>query len=72
MSIITGHINYEVEQKIIRNTAQLDEQILNLDNLMDMRLEKHEQDFLSAYRKHMISVQREILNLKSKGTENEL
>lgn len=39
MSVITGHINYEAEEKIMKNTALLDEQILNLDNLMDKKLE---------------------------------
>lgn len=39
---------------------------------MDLKLEEHEKNFLSAYRKHMISVQKELTDLKSKGTETEL
>ena len=39
---------------------------------MDSVLEEHEKDFLAAYRKHMIQVQRELQDLKSKGTETEL
>ncbi len=37
-----------------------------------MVLEQHERDFLKAYRKHMISVQQELQDLKSKGTDAEL
>jgi hypothetical protein len=43
-----------------------------LDNRMDIVLEQHEKDFLSAYRKHMIAVQKELTELKNKGTETEL
>jgi hypothetical protein len=48
--------NFESEERIIQLTNQIDEQILYLDNRMDMVLEQHEKDFLSAYRKHMIAV----------------
>jgi hypothetical protein len=39
---------------------------------MDVVLEQHERDFLSAYRKHMIEVQQELNQLKAKGTDAEL
>lgn len=39
---------------------------------MDIVLEQHEKDFLQAYRKHMITVQQELNELKSRGTEAEL
>jgi len=40
-----------------------------LDNRLDMVLEKHEKDFLSAYRIHMLKVQQELTELKTRGTE---
>ena len=40
--------------------------------MMDVVLEEHEKNFLSAYRKHMIAVQKELTDLKQKGTETEL
>lgn len=39
---------------------------------MDEVLEQHEKDFLKAYRKHMITVQQELSDLKAKGTDAEL
>lgn len=39
---------------------------------MDLVLEQHEKDFLAAYRKHMIAVQKELTQLKQKGTDQEL
>ncbi len=43
-----------------------------LDNRLDMVLENHEKDFLSAYRLHMIRVQQELTELKTRGTEAQL
>ena len=43
-----------------------------LDNRLDMVLEKHEKDFLSAYRIHMLKVQQELTKLKTRGTEAQL
>lgn len=62
----------EDEIRIIETTNKIDEQILMLDNRMDLVLEQHEKDFLSAYRKHMIEVQNELTDLKAKGTDAEL
>lgn len=45
---------------------------MQLDNRMDIVLEAHEKDFLAAYRKHMIAVQKELSDLKNKGTDTEL
>jgi len=45
---------------------------LQLDNRMDIVLEAHEKDFLAAYRKLMIAVQKELSDLKNKGTDTEL
>jgi hypothetical protein len=39
---------------------------------MDLVLEEHEKDFLAAYRKHMIQVQKELTDLKNRGSETEL
>jgi hypothetical protein len=46
----------ENELKIVSLTNQIDDVVLKLDNTMDVVLEKHERDFLQAYRKHMIQV----------------
>lgn len=37
-----------------------------------MRLEKHEKDFLAAYRYHMVKVQQELTDLKNMGTQLDL
>ena len=43
-----------------------------MDTRLDLVLEKHERDFLSAYRFHMVQVQAELTALKGKGNEKEL
>ncbi len=53
-------------------TNEIDDEVIRLDNRMDVVLEQHERDFLSAYRKHMIEVQQELNQLKAKGTDAEL
>ena len=62
----------EDEKKIVGLVNSIDEEITQLDNRMDTKLEEHEKDFLAAYRKHMIAVQQELTALKQKGTETEL
>lgn len=52
------------DQKIIFLTNQIDEQITDLDEKLDHVLEKHEKDFLKAYRFHMLKVQEELSTLK--------
>ena len=39
---------------------------------MESILEKHERDFLTAYRFHMLKVQKELVSLKQKANEEEL
>jgi hypothetical protein len=56
----------------VQFTNEIDDEVIRLDNRMDMVLEQHERDFLSAYRKHMIEVQQELNQLKAKGTDAEL
>jgi len=60
------------ERKIVALVSSIDLEVTGLDNLMDVVLEDHEKNFLSAYRKHMIAVQKELTDLKQKGTETEL
>ncbi len=62
----------DVEKKIVQVTNEIDDEVIRLDNRMDVVLEQHERDFLSAYRKHMIEVQQELNQLKAKGTDAEL
>ena len=52
------------DQKIIFLTNQIDAQITDLDEKLDHVLEKHEKDFLKAYRFHMLKVQEELSTLK--------
>jgi hypothetical protein len=56
----------------VQFTNEIDDEVIRLDNRMDVVLEQHERDFLSAYRKHMIEVQQELNQLKAKGTDAEL
>lgn len=53
---LDDHVGLDDERKIVALVNTIDDQILKLDNLMDLKLEEHEKDFLSAYRKHMIAV----------------
>jgi len=60
------------ERAIIDTINKIDEQITMLDNRLDLVLEKHEKDFLSAYRFHMVKVQAELTELKSRANEGKL
>jgi len=60
------------ERLIIDTVNKIDEQITMLDNRLDLVLEKHEKDFLSAYRFHMVKVQAELTELKSRANEGKL
>ena len=62
----------ENEKRILALVNSIDKEVVMLDNRMDVQLEQHEKDFLAAYRKHMIAVQKELTDLKNKGTETEL
>ena len=53
---ITEHPGLDDEKKIVGLVNSIDDLIIKLDNMMDSVLEEHEKDFLSAYRKHMVSV----------------
>lgn len=66
------HSKIEDEQRIVELADSIDEQIVMLDNRLDMVLENHEKDFLSAYRLHMVRVQQELTELKTRGTEAQL
>jgi hypothetical protein len=48
-------------------TDKIDSEIYQLDNRLDLVLEKHETDFLAAYRYHMLKVQGELTDLKNHG-----
>ena len=43
----------------------------DFDSKLDRVVEKHEKDFLSAYRGHMLKVQKELSFLKKKANEQE-
>ena len=60
------------ERLIIDTVTKIDEQIAMLDNRLDLVLEKHEKDFLGAYRYHMVKVQAELTELKSRANEGKL
>ena len=60
------------DQKIIQLTNEIDNQITDLDEKLDHVLEKHEKDFLKAYRFHMLKVQEELSTLKQRANEKEL
>ena len=60
------------ERMIIDTVSKIDEQIAMLDNRLDLVLEKHEKDFLGAYRYHMVKVQSELTELKGRANEKQL
>lgn len=73
--------NYK--EKIMALQRSMDTQIQELDNQLESVLEKHEKDFLTAYRVsidyltyifqfHMLKVQKELVSLKQKANEDEL
>ena len=50
----------ENDEKIEFLSRKIDEQITDLDQKLDHVLEKHEKDFLKAYRVQMLKVQDEL------------
>ena len=52
--------------------GQINTQVLELDTQLESILERHERDFLTAYRFHMLKVQKELVALKQKANEEEL
>ena len=62
----------ETQNKIEALQADINDEIVNLDEQLDEVLEKNEKDFLMAYRFHMLKVQTELMQLKKKANETEL
>ena len=55
-SIVKQNSILATEEEIVSYADRIDEQIAHLDTRLDLVLEKHERDFLSAYRLHMVQV----------------
>ena len=51
--------------------GKLQSMISNYDKKLLAVLERHESDFLSAYKTHMMKVEKELLYLKNKAKEQE-
>lgn len=62
----------ESEEKIEFLSRQIDAQINDLDSKLDIVLEKHEKNFLKAYRVEMLKVQDELSQLRQRANEKEL
>ena len=62
----------ENDEKIEFLSRKIDEQITDLDQKLDHVLEKHEKDFLKAYRVQMLKVQDELALLRARANEKEL
>lgn len=62
----------ETQNRIETLKADINDEIVNLDEQLDDVLEKNEKDFLMAYRFHMLKVQTELMQLKKKANETEL
>ena len=62
----------ENDEKIEFLSRKIDEQITDLDQKLDHVLEKHEKDFLKAYRVQMLKVQDELSQLRARANEKEL
>ncbi len=58
--------------EVDRTYNELQNLISELDTKFDRVLERHEKDFLSAYRGHMIKVQKELNYLRRKAKEQEI
>ena len=50
----------ESDDKIVFLSRKIDDQITDLDQKLDHVLEKHEKNFLKAYREEMLKVQDEL------------
>ena len=60
------------EERIEHFSGEIDSTIGDLDVKLDQVLEKHEQDFLKAYRFQMLKVQEELAELRNRANEKEL
>ena len=49
-------IEINFQEKIDGLRSQINDQVQDLDNQLESILEKHERDFLTAYRFHMLKV----------------
>ena len=54
----------ENDEKVNWLSRMIDDQIIDLDTKLDNVLEKHEKDFLKAYRVQMVKVQDELAMLR--------
>ena len=54
----------ESDEKIAFLSRKIDDQITDLDTKLDVVLEKHEKEFLKAYRVQMLKVQDELTQLR--------
>lgn len=64
------HENYQ--DRITQLQQQINGQVAELDVQLEGILERHEKDFLTAYRFHMLKVQKELVSLKQQANESEL
>ena len=71
-SIVDDTNDQDNEEKIEELSAEIDKTISDLDVKLDQVLEKHEQDFLKAYRFQMLKVQEELAELRNRANEKEL
>ena len=57
--------------RMLWNYSKLHNVIADYDTQLNQVLAKHEDDFLSAYKTHMMKVEKELLFLKNRATEQE-
>jgi hypothetical protein len=70
LTLFIIEINYQAQIEGLQ--GQINTQVLELDTQLESILERHERDFLTAYRFHMLKVQKELVALKQKANEEEL
>ncbi|OMJ67353.1 hypothetical protein SteCoe_35499 [Stentor coeruleus] len=70
MQLKAKEINYQ--EKIVEYSKILKQQIKKLDTHIDTVLQKHEQDFLNAFKCQMFNLHSQLKELKKKNDENEL
>ena len=70
--VVPDEFEMNADEKIVHFADQIDSQIRKLDEKLDTVLEKHEKDFLTSYRFHMLKVQSELTVLKQRTNEKEM
>ncbi len=67
-----GENGVNIQEKIREHQDGIDMKVKELDTQLESILEKLEKNTLTAYRYHMLKVQKDLIGLKQKSNEEEL